>query len=1536
MALVNLRKKWNVSLIISACLFNISAYAQYSGGSGTVDDPYQIATAEDLIALGEITEDYDKYFILTANIDLDPNLPGRKVFDTAVVAPDTDSVNNNNFEGTSFAGVFDGGGNVIKNLSIDCAGANNDYLGLIGNVSYNGTIKNLGIENASIKGGDNSWYLGGLCGYNAGGRYDNDEGSINNCYTTGKVTGDRLVGGLCGYNNGSINNCYSTSIVENGDYIGGLCGSNYGSIVNCYSIGQVNSDGPLGGFCGSNSYGGVTNCFWDIETSGQIVSAGGRGLTTQEMMDPYWYSLNCWADNPSWVLDAGKDYPRLAWEQTTGQTIPRTSIHWLDGSGTSNDPYEINNSDQIIMITKASVLFDKHMCLSTDIDLTGLEMRPLNYYGGPFTGVFDGKRHKISNLKIDMPNEGDVGFFCRIGEEGIVKNLSIEDVNITGRTNVGSLCGINYGGSIVSCSSSGKVSGIYAVGGLVGTNLSSIVSKSHSSSTVKGSAWAAGGLVGWNYGGGKITDCYSTGRIAGHTEVGGLVGWIGSGRIVTCYSIGLVTGDENVGGLIGRNDSGNTISCFWDIETSGQVGSDSGRGLTTQEMMNPYWFGLNGWADNPNWVLEAGKDYPRLAWEKTSGQKIPQTTIDWIDGSGTDTDPYEITNSDQINMIGKATILLDKHFILSADIDLAGLQTKPIDYYGDSFTGVFDGNDHKIRNLTIDLPEETDVGFFGRLAEKGVIKNISIENVNVTGSSNVGSLCGFNYDGSIINCYSTGIINGERDLGGLCGSNGYDSSISNCYSTCSINGDNYLGGLCGDNNGSIINCYSKGTVNGNRYLGGFCGHNSGGIINCYSTGMVNGNDQVGGFCGTNWYSNIRNCFWDLETSGHIDSHNCTGLTTQEMMNIENFIKANWDFAGEVENGLHEIWQIPEDGGYPVLSYFNGYHPPVLLGDGTNESPYLISTAAELGSIIHQEQGVCYKLIQDLDLSGITWSLAIIPELEGIFDGNNLTISNLTITGHSDLALIGTIKGVGQVKNLGIVDANVVGTGDYIGTLVGENHGDVSNCYSTGSVSGSYYIGGLCGSNLAGTIADSYFDGSVVGTWSVGGIVGSHEFKHIEPDTYIEGLIINCHTKNGSVEGGVAVGGIAGYNAGGIIAACYAENSVMGGYYYDEFDNLIPAGIGGLVGQNEHGTIGNSYASGDVIGGAGIGGLVGVNGGENERSNGEIVNCYSTGSVWGLESSGGLVGFNQRGVIKASFWDTETSGQINMCGTQEDPATGSDDSFGKTTTEMQDPDTFMEAGWDFDRPIWMIEGQNYPQLVWEWPNHIFRIIIATGYDYRDPDNPNDTEYAFHFEVLTDETVEAVEFQTPIGALVEILKIYQEEVFEGGLIEREREYEVEDCAYGWRYQAEFNNSDSLDAFNEGNYIIIVYYDDGSQERITVWFGIPDSDDTIPQPVQKPAFTSFEHQQFLPSPVTIEWEPPVNPEVNWIQLVLENQGIEEYIYGFDGNTKSLVEPIPLRQGQWEAGLMFGIRYIQNIKGIEVWCVKVSSCDYEFTVVP
>jgi hypothetical protein len=162
-------------LVLSSICFG------YSGGSGTPEDPYQIANKEDLLTLAGTTADYSKCFILTADIDM-----GRQVFTTAVIAPDIDN-SNYVFDGTAFTGAFDGNGHKITNFTIN--GGSNRYLGLFGYISSGGSVKNLGIENCTVSGSPGSYYVGGLVGYNY-------YGSISDCYSTGSVSGSQLVGGL--------------------------------------------------------------------------------------------------------------------------------------------------------------------------------------------------------------------------------------------------------------------------------------------------------------------------------------------------------------------------------------------------------------------------------------------------------------------------------------------------------------------------------------------------------------------------------------------------------------------------------------------------------------------------------------------------------------------------------------------------------------------------------------------------------------------------------------------------------------------------------------------------------------------------------------------------------------------------------------------------------------------------------------------------------------------------------------------------------------------------------------------------------------------------------------------------------------------------------------------------------------------------------------------------------------------------------------------------------------------------------------------
>ncbi len=391
----------------------------------------------------------------------------------------------------------------------------------------------------------------------------------------------------------------------------------------------------------------------------------------------------------------------------------------------------------------------------------------------------------------------------------------------------------------------------------------------------------------------------------------------------------------------------------------------------------------------------------------------------------------------------------------------------------------------------------------------------------------VGGLVGYN-SGGLSNCFSISTVYGEINVfvGGLVGYNEI-GSISNCYSAGAVTGDWRVGGLVGGNLnfGSISNCYSTCAVTGDWYVGGLVGTNSnwssGCISNCYSTGKVTGDRNVGGLMGSddNWdLDSISNCFWDTQTSGLTHSEGGTGLSTEQMHYINTFLNAGWDCVDEDRNGTCDYWQV-SDGNYPQLSYFVGSGPVMPEGLGTDQQPYLIRDVSDLGSI-YIEPKAHYRLDSSLDLSDTTWSIAVIPNFDGTFDGNGHIISNLSIKGGVYLGLFGHLSSEALVYNLGLEIVGINGTGDLVGGLVGNNNGSVSNCYSIGVVTGNSDVGGIVGLNL-GSVSNCYNTGSVTGNSDVGGMVGSNV-----------GTVSNCYS-TGSVTGGFNLGGLVGKNNGSI-------------------------------------------------------------------------------------------------------------------------------------------------------------------------------------------------------------------------------------------------------------------------------------------------------------------------------------------------------------------------------------------------------------------
>lgn len=258
-------------------------------GAGTWENPYLLTDANDL---GTIWYRPWAHYRLTADIDL-----AGMTWGSAVIL--------------RFSGYFDGHGHQIRHLQI----YGGSFLGLFGECTSEATIRNLGLKAVDVNSRGEGDHVGGLVGVN--------DGVIMSSYSVGSFNGEDLLGGLVGSNGGGITSSYSAgSVSGTGHSIGGLVGWNYGTITSSYSRGSVSGTWEIGGLVGG-SYGSITmSSFWDTETSGQSISAGGIGLTTSQMQNINTYLNASWdfmdetanGTDDVWTMPEG-DYPRLWWEE---------------------------------------------------------------------------------------------------------------------------------------------------------------------------------------------------------------------------------------------------------------------------------------------------------------------------------------------------------------------------------------------------------------------------------------------------------------------------------------------------------------------------------------------------------------------------------------------------------------------------------------------------------------------------------------------------------------------------------------------------------------------------------------------------------------------------------------------------------------------------------------------------------------------------------------------------------------------------------------------------------------------------------------------------------------------------------------------------------------------------------------------------------------------------------------------------------------------------------------------------------------------
>ncbi len=516
--------------------------------------------------------------------------------------------------------------------------------GLIGLDYSSSVINSYAVCDVVVKGyndnGSSTVYAGGLIGET----FSNYCSTVANSYAAGSVNAtaqgynSSYAGGLVGVNRAIVVNCYATGEIKVNSYYGfsyagGLVGRNHGDITRCYATGSVSSYSTgkcsySGGLTGYNSFAKIMDCFvtgdinadskYDSSYAGDLVGYIGEDMSIIEnsyrsneqkvygdekkflgYSTPLEnFQSKCWIENNLWTYEVD------IWNFSSTTPV-------LDYNVISNTTVEIQSKDDLLILQGQSLV--RKYVLSSNIDLDGISLIPIRFFGG----TFDGSEYVIFNFKLvecvryvsqDTESIGLFGYNI-----GTIRNLSIDKFTINAVSNSdknwsGGLIGYNEG-DVTNCYATGNI--VFGsneeyvdnfTGGLIGYNIGT-VKKCHSKvdldSNFNFSANYVGGLIGYNGDTGTIQECKAEGEVStssqsSHNYVGGLIGYssgiikdsiasgdvnfsgiagglagYNTGVVINCYAAGNISAvSENeksfnmAGGLIGRNVEGTINNCY--------------------------------------------------------------------------------------------------------------------------------------------------------------------------------------------------------------------------------------------------------------------------------------------------------------------------------------------------------------------------------------------------------------------------------------------------------------------------------------------------------------------------------------------------------------------------------------------------------------------------------------------------------------------------------------------------------------------------------------------------------------------------------------------------------------------------------------------------------------------------------------------------------------------------------------------------------------------------------------------------------------
>lgn len=563
-------------------------------------------------------------------------------------------------------------------------------------------------------------------------------------------------------------------------------------------------------------------------------------------------------------------------EGETVDTWDGTVEAFTEGSGTKEDPWRIENAEQLAylaqQVNNGTNYRGKHFLLVSDLDLSVKEWTPIGTYSNSFWGGFDGGGRTITGMTITGKENKYVGLFGACynftAPSSYIKSVTVKRANISGHSFVGAIAGA--GANISDCYSIENT--IYAsrcVGGVCGSLIGNI-SGCYNSSSVKGNSTAGGIMGSASYegrdGNGVVQYCYNIGAVTvsqQDSSVGGITGASANRYdISNCLNCGKITGNgKNVGGIAGSTDSNymNFIgNCYYNSDLNnagvGEGASDKVIPLTTSQLCGALPEGLDStiWKEGSVDTSTAKATDTGSRFGIATGTYINLTKVakigetktasvpvyNYVTTNGDDWDTYTlITTAEEFVAIGQDTANCNENYVLKNNIDVSRVELRSIGDPGTPYIGKFSGDGHTISH--VDMTKENDVyssGLFAQIGDQpskksGKVMLLAANGDIVSSYCETGGICGNLSAGEIYGCSFTGTVKGSM-VGGISGVGGQYTMISQCFFEGDVQGKDSAAGICGMG-GTIDHCISIGNVKGNGELAGISNSGDPNPEKCY-------------------------------------------------------------------------------------------------------------------------------------------------------------------------------------------------------------------------------------------------------------------------------------------------------------------------------------------------------------------------------------------------------------------------------------------------------------------------------------------------------------------------------------------------------------------------------------------------------------------------------------------------------------------------------------------------------------------------------